>query len=199
MKNEDKALLIPILERIKVVLYVIVVLLFILVVLNIVNVNNTISLYSTSSSWGENGDTDSGNDSNEEELEYDVSEFNEIDYSEFEKIMDKEEGTHVVYIGRSTCYYCALFVPIMTEAQEKYGFTTDYFDISTVYNYDTNTVINEDAYDKLSDYNDFFEENFLSTPMVVIFKDGKYVDGSIGYQEISGYSSFLEKNGFEAK
>lgn len=197
MKNEDKALLIPILERIKVVLYVIVVLLFILVVLNIVNVNNTISLYSTSSSWGENGDTDSGNDSNEEELEYD--EFNEIDYSEFEKIMDKEEGTHVVYIGRSTCYYCALFVPIMIEAQEKYGFTTDYFDISTVYNYDTNTVINEDAYDKLSDYNDFFEENFLSTPMVVIFKDGKYVDGSIGYQEISGYSSFLEKNGFEAK
>lgn len=197
MKNEDKALLIPILERIKVVLYVIVVLLFILVVLNIVNVNNTISLYSTSSSWGENGDTDSGNDSNEEELEYD--EFNEIDYSEFEKIMDKEEGTHVVYIGRSTCYYCALFVPIMIEAQEKYGFTTDYFDISTVYNYDTNTVINKDAYDKLSDYNDFFEENFLSTPMVVIFKDGKYVDGSIGYQEISGYSSFLEKNGFEAK
>ena len=72
-------------------------------------------------------------------------------------------------------------------------------DISKIFNFETSSVIDQTAYDEMSTFNDFFEENFLATPMVVIFKDGKYVDGTLGYQDIDTYSSFLEKNNFVKK
>ena len=186
---------VSILDKIKVALYIIAALLLFNVIVGIVNTNNTGILREYSSKSGENTDN---NDNNNEVPEYDVSEFSEVDYSGLKKIM-KGEGTHVVYIGRSTCHYCAMFIPIMTEAQEKYGFKTEYFDITRVFNFTNNSVVDQDAYNELSKYNSFFKENFLSTPMVVIFKDGKYVDGTIGYQDINTYSSFLEKNKFEQK
>lgn len=184
----------PILDKIKVTLYVIAVLLVINIVIGIVNTNNTGILREYSSESEKNTD----NNNNDEVPEYDVSKFSEVDYSGLKKIM-KGEGTHVVYIGRSTCHYCAMFIPVMAEAQEKYGFKTEYFDITRVFDFTKNSVVDQDAYNELSKYNSFFKENFLSTPMVVIFKDGKYVDGTIGYQDINTYSSFLEKNKFEQK
>lgn len=130
--------------------------------------------------------------------EYDVSKFNEVDYSGFKKLTTGK-GTHVIYIGRATCSFCAMFIPTMVEAQEKYGFTTDYFDISKVFNFETNSVVDQNAYDEMSKLNDFMKENFLATPMVLIFKNGKYVDATLGYQDINTYSQFLEKNDFKAK
>lgn len=130
--------------------------------------------------------------------EYDVSKFNEVDYAGFKKLT-QAKGTHVIYIGRPTCGYCAMFIPTMVEAQEKYDFTTNYFDISRVFNFETNSVVDQNAYDEMSKLNDFVEENFLATPMVLIFKNGKYVDGTLGYQDINTYSQFLETNEFEVK
>lgn len=188
-KNSEE--LMSILYKIKLALYLIVALLLINVVVSTINTSNTWSLRGNSTS--ENNTTSDGQTSG-----YDVSKFSEVDYSGLEKLMT-EKGTHVIYIGRSTCHFCEMFIPIMTEAQEKYGFKTNYFDITRVFNFTNNTIVDKDAYNKLSEYNDFFKENFLSTPMVVIFKDGKYVDGTIGYQDIDTYSSFLEKNNFEKK
>ena len=34
------------------------------------------------------------------------------------------------------------------------------------------------------------------TPMVLVFKDGKYVDGWVGYSEADAYKSFLADAGF---
>lgn len=130
--------------------------------------------------------------------EYDVSKFNEVDYKGFKKLIESK-GTHVIYIGRPTCGYCAMFISTMVEAQEKYGFTTDYFDISRVFNFEKNSVVDQEAYDEMSKLNDFMKENFLATPMVLIFKNGKYVDATLGYQDINTYSQFLEKNDFKAK
>ena len=130
--------------------------------------------------------------------EYDVSKFDEVDYDGFKELI-ASKGIHVIYIGRPTCGYCAMFIPTMVEAQEKYGFTTNYFDISRVFNFETNAVVDQNAYDEMSKLNDFVEENFLATPMVLIFKNGKYVDGTLGYQDINTYSQFLEKNDFKAK
>ena len=193
LKNINE--IVSILDKIKVGLYVIVVLLLINVIVGIINTNNTgvIRNYSLTSS----GNNDN-NDNTDEVPEYDVSKFSEVDYAGLKKIM-KDDGTHVVYIGRSSCHFCAMFIPVMTEAQEKYGFKTEYFDITRVFNFNNNSVVDQDAYNELSEYNNFFKENFLSTPMVIIFKDGKYVDGTIGYQDINTYSSFLEKNKFEKK
>jgi len=176
------------LKGIKYALYIIVLVLVLNMVV-FININNNISKLSGVNNIPEE---------QEEIPEYDVSAFKQVSYSEYEDLISSK-GTHVIYIGRDTCGFCAMFIPVMEAAQEKYGFTTNYLDISTVFDFEKNSVINQTAYDKMSTFNDFFEENFLATPMVVIFKDGKYVDGTMGYQEIDAYSSFLEKNNFKAK
>lgn len=190
-KKESNLELLNVLNRINVVLYVIAALLSINVVLSSLNVANTRPLKDAF------GPVDSGA---EDELtyDYDVSEFSEVDYKGLKELM-KDKGTHVVYIGRESCGYCAMFIPVMQQAQNEYGFKTYYFDITKVFDYDNNKVVDETAYEELSKYNDFFSENFLATPMVVIFKDGKYVNGTMGYQEIEAYSSFLEENGISKK
>jgi len=178
-----------ILNKIMIALYIIAVLFFVNTVINIISVNNQLSSSTPVDKYGEEGD---------ELPEYDVSKFSEVDYDGLKKLM-KNDGTHVVYIGRESCGYCAMFIPIMQKVQEDYGFTTYYFDVTNVYNYSNNKVVDETAYNELVNYNDFFAENFLATPMVVIFKDGKYVGGTMGYQEESTYSAFLEDNGISKK
>ena len=153
------------LNTIKVILCLILAVLIVNVVLTSINMNKNVS--STNENTVEH-------DHGEEIPEYDVSEFKEVSYSEYKKTI-KSKGTHVIYIGRETCGYCAMFIPTMVEAQEKYGFKTNYLDISKIFNFEANSVIDQTAYDEMSTFNDFFEENFLATPMVVIFKDGKYV------------------------
>ena len=176
--------IIEILKSIKITLYLILAVLVVNVVLLSVNMNAF--------------SNDDNNNVKEEIPEYDVSKYNAITYDDFKKLTTLK-GTHVIYIGRSSCSYCALFIPIMNEVQEKYDFTTNYFDISSIFDFSNNAVIDEKAYNEMSNLNDFFKENFLATPMVVIFKDGKYVDGTLGYQELDEYSKFLENNGFNKK
>ena len=174
--------IISVLNSIKIVLYLILVVLVVNTALLSVSMNK---------------DNNKEEQKIEEEIpEYDVSDFKNINYSEFEKLISLK-GTHVIYIGRESCSYCAMFIPTMKEAQEKYEFKTNYFDISSIFNFTTNTIIDQKAFDKMSTLNDFFEENILATPMIVIYKDGKFVDGTMGYQSLDEYSSFLEKNGFK--
>lgn len=189
METKDNEIL-DVLNNIRTCLYLILIVLVVNTVFISIGLNNN-------SSTNNNNNNDQA--AVEEDLpEYDVSKYNQIDYSKFKKITSSK-GTHVIYIGRETCGYCAMFIPVMNEAQEKYGFKTDYLDISTIFNFSNNSIIDQKAYDEMSNFNDFFKENFLSTPMVVIFKDGKYVDGTIGYQDIQTYSQFLEKNKFKEK
>ena len=184
-KNDD---VISILNNIKVVLYLILVVLIVNVILVSVCVSKNVS----NNAGGDQGIIEN------EIPEYDVSKFNQVNYDEFNKLISSK-GTHVIYIGRETCSYCAMFIPIMNEAQEKYDFKTNYFDISSIFDFSTNSILDQKAYNEMSNLNEFVKENFLATPMVLVFKDGKYVDGTLGYQDINTYSQFLEKNDFKAK
>ena len=122
-----------------------------------------------------------------EDGEYDVSEFETLTTSELiDKI--KDGGTQVVYIGRSTCGYCVKFLPIMKEAQNDLGFKTIYVNLEEISEDDANT---------LYEYDSFIEENFGYTPMVLVFKDGKFVKGTVGYTELDEYESFLKSVGIE--
>lgn len=179
-----------ILNKIMIALYIIIALLLVNIVVNVRGV--------TTYSYGSTQHGSSENNDSEEIPEYDVSKYEAIDYAGLKKVM-KDKKTSVVYIGRESCGYCSMFIPIMNQAQEEYNFTTYYFDITQVFNYSTNSIVDQKAYDDLSEYNDFFKENFLATPMVVVFKDGKYVGGTMGYQDYETYSAFLEKNGISKK
>ena len=161
-------------SKILVCLYIIIGLLLVnTIVLIISNADNSSSDY---------------NDQTDESTEYDVSMFNEITADTMEDAV--ASGTHVVYIGRETCGYCVAFLPAIQQAEQDYGYTTMYLDISKI-------TTEEQQKQILAFDNDdkFLETNFGSTPMVLIMKDGKLVNGWVGYDEYDAFTKFLEENG----
>lgn len=187
MNNEE---LKSILEQIKNWLIVIAVLLFVnLIVLIVVN-GDGIRNYNASSSGG----SGSGSGTNNEETneDYDVSNFESVNAEQlFSKI--NESGTHVVYIGRASCGFCTKFLPVMEEAQDQLGFKTIYFDLTQIIDFNKNTITDTTTYEKLAAYH----EEFGATPMVLVFKDGAYVNGTVGYTDLESYVSFLNSVGIK--
>ena len=121
------------------------------------------------------------------EGEYDVSMFEQIDANGLKKAFDSSE-IQVVYLGRATCGYCVQFLPILQQAQSEYGYTTKYIDISA--------VSDKDA-EKITAMDDFLAENYGTTPLVILVKDGKLIDGHIGYAEYETFAEFLNNNGIK--
>ena len=160
------------LKKIQICLYVIIALLLV----------NTIALFAAIK---DPNTTTSGSDS-EENYDYDVSMFETIDADGLVEAYNWDE-TKVVYFGRSTCGFCVQFLPVLQQAQQEYGYKTLYVDIET---------IDADGQNKIMGLDSFFEENYGSTPITVLVKDGKIIDSEIGYVEYSTFTSMLEENGF---
>lgn len=159
-------------------------------ILIVIAVINTILLLVA---LGEDGSTkktvSSGNTTTQEQenTEYDVSEFDAIEANEFMKLFsDKKSGTNVIYLGREGCGYCISFLPHLKQAQANLGFTAKYLDIAAVSDADAN---------KITALNDFLGENYGYTPIVIVTKNGKFVDGSVGYLEYDELVDFLNKSG----
>ena len=137
----------------------------------------------------------------EEEItyEYDVSKFNEISASDIAKV--SKDKTILLYIGRSTCGYCVQYVPVLQEVQDKYGtYTTYYLDIAKIYDYSRGVKIDEDAESimlnlKTSDSQKDVMQNFGSTPMTLVIKNGRIVDSIIGYVDAGTLDALVTDNG----
>lgn len=117
--------------------------------------------------------------------DYDVSKFKAINTDEFIDAYNSSE-TQLIYLGRPDCGFCIKFVPVLTEVQEKYDFTTLYLDINTVK--DANRIIELN--------NDFFTgENtkYGYTPMTLIVRDGKIIDSQIGASDASTLEALVSK------
>ena len=123
----------------------------------------------------------------EENEEYDVSEFDEKTVDEALSQISKG-GTEVVYIGRPTCGYCVKFAPIMKQAQNDLGFKHIYIDLEKISSEDSS---------KLTELDSYIEENFGYTPMVLVFKDGEFVNGTVGYTDVDTYKAFLNEQGIK--
>ncbi len=163
------------------------------------------------------GTTDTtGNNTTDTSENYDVSKMNEVSVSEAVKLFD-EKGTSILYIGRSNCSHCVETVPVLNEVQEELGYTTQYLDLGKLmqenYYYDEDdkeTKLNWAGVQKeikpLTDLitvegkaNDeegkigelFYNRGF--TPVVVIIKDGKNVDGFIGYKNKDALTELVKK------
>ena len=162
------------LNKIYIVLVVIAVILFISLIVNIF----------VKSSNNNSKTTTEETETNES---YDVSEFNEMTVDEFLTKMKKGK-TEVVYIGRPTCGYCVKFVPIMKEVQKDLGFKHNYIDLEKISQEDST---------KLTELDSYIADNFGYTPMILVFKDGKFVNGTVGYTEADSYKSFLNEQGIK--
>ena len=144
---------------------------------------------------GEPGSTTnlSSDDSTESSTsgDYDVSMFDAISGDDFINLLSGDgSGTSIIYLGREGCSFCLEFLPVLQQAQNDLGYTTKYLDITTVDEEDANTIMG---------INDFLETNYGSTPLVVIAKDGKYVDGMVGYVDYDEFVNFLNDNNVEQK
>lgn len=131
--------------------------------------------------------------------EYDVSMFEEITASDIAK---KTKKTSVLYVGRSSCSWCAAFLPNLWKAQETYGYKTLYIDIAKIIDFENNKVSDEAAYKKMmaltgKGYEKYMEENFGATPMILIMKDGKIINAQTGYSEYEDFEKILKDSGFK--
>lgn len=156
----------------------------------VVLVINTIILF-TANVTISSGSKNTENTEETENTEYDVSMFDVVTSSEVVELFNSKE-MQVIYVGRSTCGYCVKFLPALQQAQKDFGYKTKYLDISTVTTEDQQNAI-------LAKDNDeqFLAKNFTATPMVLLVKDGKLIDGWVGYDEYDAFAKFLTDNGFE--
>lgn len=149
-------------------------------------------------------DTSNGtqNETTEYNTDYDVSMFEEIEAKDLKK---KTKGElRVVYIGRESCGWCAAFLPNLWQAQEDYGFKTLYIDIAKIIdfaseNYD---ILDQDAFDTLSalsgeGFENYMEQNFGATPMILIMKDNKIIKAQTGYGEYEAFETLLTDAGIK--
>lgn len=164
------------LEQIRNILIIIAVILFVnVIVLAIGNSNNTSSNTSNDTSNSTN------NDDSSELPEYDVTQFTEITVDEmFNKVATS--GYQVVYIGRSGCGYCRLFLDALKQAQTNFNYKTLYIDLDKV---------TTEGATKMKAISDKVNQNFGSTPMILIYKDGEYKDMWLGYDEYSAFETYL--------
>ena len=155
-----------------------------------------------------NGGSGSNNSSNSstsgtQTNDYDVSDFDALTLAQVLKLFDSKD-TSVLYLGRSSCSACVSFLPTLKSVQKDLGFKTKYLDITTV---DTSS----------SDYNTFISkltkeievnangtkstgkisEFYGYTPMVIIIKDGKAANASVGALSESNFKKFLSSNGIK--
>ena len=142
-------------------------------------------------------------DFNHQTNDYDVSDFDALTLTQVLKLFDSKD-TSVLYLGRSSCSACVSFLPTLKSVHKDLGFKTKYLDITTV---DTSS----------SDYNTFISkltkeievnangtkstgkisEFYGYTPMVIIIKDGKAVNASVGALSESNFKKFLSSNGIK--
>lgn len=134
---------------------------------------------------------------------YDVSDFNSLSLSDALKLFDKD-GISVLFIGRASCSACVSFLPTLKEMQQKYDYVTNYLDIEKVSTSSSDFSKFTDKLDKeitesINGENVTAEisEFYGYTPMVIIIKDGKAVDASIGAYSSSKFEEFLNENGIK--
>ncbi len=173
------------------------------------------------SSTSNNNNNNNSSGSSSSNSTYDVSKMDEVDTDEALALFE-EEGTHVLYLGRSTCSICVSFVPVLNEVQEDLGFTTNYLDVTTIADiWDSDKKDDADVQalsDKVKELTDkmsvettvrttmdgetvtledtignlFYEYGF--TPITVIIKDGEMVDGFVGYRDAETLTSLIEEH-----
>lgn len=171
----------------------------------ILGVNLLFTMISLTNGGSGSGSNNSSNSSTSgtQTSDYDVSDFDALSLAQVLKLFDSKD-TSVLYLGRSSCSACVSFLPTLKSVQKDLGFKTKYLDITTV---DTSS----------SDYSTFISkltkeievnangtkstgkisEFYGYTPMVIIIKDGKAVDASVGALSESNFKKFLSSNGIK--
>lgn len=177
----------------------------VLVVIAIILVVNLLFTMISLTNGGSSSDN-SGNSSTsgtQTSSDYDVSDFDTLTLAQVLKLFDSKD-TSVLYLGRSSCSACVSFLPTLKSVQKDLGFKTKYLDITTV---DTSSNDYSTFISKLTKEIEVnangtkstgkISEFYGYTPMVIIIKDGKAVNASVGALSESNFKKFLSSNGIK--
>lgn len=180
MKKEEIEQMNLLIKQIRSILVIIACILVLNVIVTGISSNHSNSNNTTTSTTNGNNN---GSSTKEETstTEYDVSSFTEITVDEmFNKV--NKSGYRIVYVGRSGCGYCRMFLGALRQAQSEFNYETLYIDLDKV---------TTDGSNKMKSISSDLNEKFGYTPMVIVYKDGVYQDVWVGYAEYSSFASFL--------
>lgn len=97
--------------------------------------------------------------------------YNYINIEEYKEIMSLKSATKIVYLGRNDCGYCEQQNPIVEELMEEYNLKINYLELSEVDSKEAEYLY--DSYEP-------FEDDGVRTPTILIVKNKKVVDASVG-------------------
>ena len=136
-------------------------------------------------SYGEN--SNNGNPPSEETDGYSTEEFKEIKPSDIKN--ESKNKTIVVLWARQSCGYCVAYAPILTEVAREHDVTIRYINMESIVDLNTWEPSNEEEYNILAklegegEFKDFAQKAIEGTPGTYFIKNGKIINGIIGYVE----------------
>jgi len=175
----------------------------------VISKNTSIKSNNSSSNTSNNTQTEQADESG-----YSTASFNKIKAQDIESV--SKGKTAVIWIGRQTCGYCALYAPIIESVSKEYGFTANYLDLYSIIDENTGSLADQDGYNILINLGaakncksyvydndgkeiacaDVLDERFGATPMTLFVKDNKLVGAFSGYTQEEQLSQLVEEFGF---
>ncbi len=153
-----------------------------------------IGLYFKDGKSSNNGTNNNGNQTTT--VKYDVSKMKKVTGEEAAKLFD-EKGTHFLYIGRSTCSVCVNLVPELNTVLSDMAITIHYSPLEQTFRTDFKNLFKKLDIETTVNKNEgtFGEllEEYGYTPVVIVIKDGKMVDGFVGYRDADKIEELFKK------
>ena len=149
-----------------------------------------------------NNTTPGGSTQDSTTSEYDkaVGKMKMVTGTEAAKLFDDKEA-HILFIGRSGCGVCVRLAPELATVQEDLDITINYLPLGEKFRTDfqdlfghltveTSFTSNGQKYE--GTYGELLNEGGF-TPMIIVIKDGKMVDGFVGYRDAATMKTFFNK------
>lgn len=153
-----------------------------------------IGLYFVKDSNGTSNGTSGGNTTTQ--VKYDVSAMKKISGEEAAKLFDNK-GVSFLYIGRPGCSVCQNLVPELTTVVNDLKMTLYYTEVESSWKNDL-----KDLFDHLDmevtiqsekgTYGQLLKDHGY-TPYIIVIKDGKMVDGFVGYRTSDSIKTLFKK------
>ena len=130
---------------------------------------------------------------------YATDEFKEIMPSDIKS--ESKNKTIVVLWARQSCGYCVAYAPIITEVAREHNVTIRYINMESIVDMSTWEPSNEEEYKILAnlegegEFKNFAKEAIEGTPGTYFIKNGKIINGVIGYVEKERIEEEFKKAG----
>lgn len=120
-------------------------------------------------------------------VSYSIKGFKEIKASD---IYNESKGkTIVLWIGRQSCGFCAIYAPVIEDVADDYDIVARYIDLGKIINFNVSQpyISDQDSYNLLEnlsgsgEWQYFASENINATPLTLIIRDNKVIGGVSGF------------------